>query len=265
MVASAQHRWTRQLRRWAYPGPRSGTNIGFVLGTFSPVHNGHLALVDQAVRSLRLDHVYVITWPFLRIKGFHPSGMRQWVRDQQHIGWSDRVALLQDALADRPVTVLSDARAWYAESRRIYARHDPLSVYWTGMWYVARKLQWFLDQSVGRAVTYTQICGSDQFNYHVARLLAPDAAQPWNDYSITRALATHHMYVVPRDETKEPVERFSPPSGCPQAITFGTLTPYHALAAAAIRFGLLNEGQRLEDVLPEPVARHVRTQGWWGY
>jgi nicotinic acid mononucleotide adenylyltransferase len=265
LVASAQRRWAHQLRRWVYSGSRSGAKIGFILGTFSPVHNGHLALVDQAVRDLSLDHVYVITWPFVRIKGFHPSGMRRWVRDQQHIGWLDRVALLQVALADRPVTVLSDARAWYMESRGIYSRDDSLSVYWTGMWYVARKLQWFLDQSTGRAVKYTQICGSDQFNYHVVRLLAPDMVQPWNDYSITRALATHHMYVIPRNEKQAPVERFSPPHSCPQTITFGASTPFRDLAAAAIRFSLLNEDQKLEDVLPEPVARLVRAQGWWGY
>jgi hypothetical protein len=265
LVASAERRWVRQLRRWSCPGPAGAAKVGFVFGTFSPVHNGHLALVDRAVRDLGLDHVYVITWPFVRIQGFHPSGMRAWVRDQQHLGWSDRVALLRAALADRPVTVLTEGRSWYGESRRVYSRDAPLSMYWTGMWYVARKLQWFLDRSAGGPVGFTQLCGSDQFNLHVARLLAPDTHQPWNDYSITRALATHDLYVVPRNEARAPVEWFSPPDGCPRTVTFGATTPQHELSAAAIRFGLLDPGQRLEDVTPGPVARRVRARGWWGY
>ena len=37
-------------------------------------------------------------------------------------------------------------KQWYEESQANYMENNPLSAFWTGTWYVIRKLQWAFEQ-----------------------------------------------------------------------------------------------------------------------
>jgi hypothetical protein len=263
-AAGLERSWRRTAARWVPPVPASATRVGIVLGTFSPVHRGHLALIEQAVDDLRLDHVLVIVWPFARIPGFHPRNLRAWAREQTHLDWAGRVELLRIGLAGLPASVVAESKTWYLESRGQFSSAEYHSSFWTGMWYVARKLRWLLDHAAGTPRTYHQLCGADQFNRHVGRLLRPDANLPWTDYSIGHLLAAHNVYAVPRDEVLDPLEGFQPP-GCANGVTLGRQARFADVTASAIRNHLLPVGRALEDAVPGPVAERVRRRGWWGY
>ncbi len=68
--------------------------IGIMGGTFSPIHNGHIALAQEAYRAFSLDKIL-----------FMPSGksyMKQEVLDNKH-----RVAMVAGAIEDIPYFELS--------------------------------------------------------------------------------------------------------------------------------------------------------------
>jgi nicotinic acid mononucleotide adenylyltransferase len=265
MLERWRDRWLRDADRLSISLTPDVERVGYILGTFSPVHRGHLALIHQAVADLRLDRVFAIVWPFRQIKGFHPPGLRRWARDQQHLRWADRAELLRLALAGGPASLLEESRAWYLESRANFSSRDPLSPYWTGMWYVLRKLRWQLDQRAGRPLMHVNLLGADQLNRHVAVLLRRDTGtHRWTDYSIAQQLASHHIYGVPRGDRSGPIEAFTAPDFCPHNVFIGAQPATYPLAASDVRFGLLG-GMSLEEALPSAVARQVRTQGWWGY
>jgi nicotinate-nucleotide adenylyltransferase len=99
---------------------RSGRRIGFLGGTFDPVHNGHLAMARAAERAAGLERIYFVPAP------------RPWHRRPPEASYADRFAMLALALAGHPTwqplavpdrprrpTYTIDQLAWMAEHRLV--------------------------------------------------------------------------------------------------------------------------------------------------
>jgi nicotinate-nucleotide adenylyltransferase len=98
--------------------------IGFLGGTFDPVHSGHLAMARAAERAARLQRIYFVPAP------------RPWHRRPPEASFADRFAMLALALAghprwtplaipDRPrrPTYTIDQLAWMAEHKLVGQVH----------------------------------------------------------------------------------------------------------------------------------------------
>ncbi len=105
-------------------GERGGRRIGFLGGTFDPVHNGHLAMARAAERAAGLERVYFVPAP------------RPWHRAPPQASYPDRFAMLALALAGharwaplavpdrgRRPTYAIDQLAWMAEHNVIGRMH----------------------------------------------------------------------------------------------------------------------------------------------
>jgi nicotinate-nucleotide adenylyltransferase len=73
--------------------------VGVLGGTFDPIHNAHLRLVEEAQARIGLDQVL-----------FVPAG-RPWHRSPPVASARDRVAMVRLAIADRPGFEVDDAEA----------------------------------------------------------------------------------------------------------------------------------------------------------
>ncbi|MDZ7806887.1 MAG: adenylyltransferase/cytidyltransferase family protein [Gracilimonas sp.] len=63
--------------------------IGLFGGTFDPVHNGHIAIVNAFLDSQKIDALWVLLTPFPPHK-----------QDQEHISYDDRKEMLELAFQD---------------------------------------------------------------------------------------------------------------------------------------------------------------------
>ena len=99
--------------------------LGFLGGSFDPVHNGHLALARAALEQLSLERLY-----------FVPAGQAP-LKDTVHAGAAHRWAMLRLAIAGEP---RFDALDWEIETggisytidtaRRLRARWPYARLYW---------------------------------------------------------------------------------------------------------------------------------------
>lgn len=248
---------------------RNTGKVGYVVATASPVTRAHIALARTAADDMKLDRVVFLLWPFHYIPGFHAAPLDAWVAEQRHLPWEERYALLDTAIretGDPRLAVLQRSKAWYIESESIYDAVEPLSAFWTGTWYVLRKLQWALTRDRDRRFCF--VCGVDQFNPNVETLLFSEGTeQVWRDYSVAQHLAIHDVYAVPRDmlDSEKDIEEFSEPFGCDHAVVIGRRLEESRFAASRVRFGKLEPGMKLEDYVHPGVAAAIRTRGWWGH
>ncbi len=247
----------------------TGGKVGYIIATCSPVTHAHIELAKQAIDSLRLDLVFFVIWPFHFIPGFHSKPLDGWAKEQRHLDWEHRVAILEHALqemADTRIRVLGMSRQWYIESQRNFSADDRNSYFWTGTWYVVRKLQWHLRQVVNGDLEFYFVCGADQFNPNIYAFLFDQGTEKvWLDYSITQHLTLHHIYAVPRDGSGGDIERFKVPPGIKAKVIIGAPLQCHSLSATQIRLNQMPPGKGLEDFCPQGAARYIREQHFWGY
>lgn len=258
--------------------------IGYLIGTCSPTTRGHLATALQAAEREDLDAVFFILWPFHYIPGFHAAPLDEWVSVQKMLPWAERMELLELSLQDTGeagLLPLYEAKEWYEESATsAYDPGDPRTAFWTGTWYVIRKLQWWTQRLLdGVEPVYTFVCGEDQFNPNVQQLLfAGGTEKVWKDYSVARQLSLHNLYVVPRGravartagataksaESPPTVEHFHEPPGVEHEVRIGELHEYADLSATQIRSGQIYPGD-LGKCVTESVVERIKQEHIWSY
>jgi len=126
--------------------------VGYIVATASPATKAHIELANKAINDLDLDVLYFIIWPFHFIPGFHSNNMIPWVKEQKHYPWEIRVSLLQKAIKDfgnNRICILEESKEWYIESEKCFKINDSSSYFWTGSWYVIRKLQAMIENIMG--------------------------------------------------------------------------------------------------------------------
>lgn len=241
--------------------------VGYIVGTCSPVTKGHIALVQQAADEMDLDLVYFVLWPFHYIKGFHAGPLDNWVAEQRHVQWGERMAILNAALAaegDPRLRSLADAACLYESSAQNFDATDDASSFWTGTWFVLRALQKALQIEAPVPLEFTFICGADQFNPNVKATFAGDNQEKvWKDYAMGFQLALHSIYTVPRSANGNDLIKFEVPSGYRNQIVSGTPLVHSTLSATKIRFHKLDGD--LDQVCPVGAVRHIKLSGHWGY
>jgi nicotinic acid mononucleotide adenylyltransferase len=248
----------------------SDSRIGYVIGTFSPVTHAHLDLARNAADELGLARVTFVTYPFRHIPDFHTEPLDEWVSRLRHIGWEERIELMQRAVEDTRdgrLHVLVESKPWYEESIPNWRAGDRLSTFWTGTWYLMRKLQWLIRDRLGDNVGFVFACGADQFNANVDALLyAEGLSDAFRDYSIAEHLAIHDVYAAPREgDEGDALEEFIAPFGCEHSVIVGAPLPNTLFSATQVRFQRLEEGRRLEDYVTPGVAARIREKKLWGY
>lgn len=251
-------------------GTDKGGGIGYVVGTFSPVTRAHLNLAKQSADEMALAKVVFVTYPFRYIPGFHTEPIEDWVHRGRHVPWEDRFDLLQQAVdgeGDSRLHALEESKAWYEESVENWRVEDRMSIFWTGTWYLMRKLQWHVRAALGEHTPFVFVCGADQFNANVdAILYAEGTSEAFRDYSIAQHLAIHDVYAIPRSgEEGDDLEEFIAPFGCEHAVVIGSELANTRLCATHVRFQRMEEGRQLEDYVTPLVAARIREKGLWGY
>ena len=241
--------------------------VGYIVGTCSPVTKGHLTLVQQAADQMGLDMVYFVLWPFHYIKGFHSGPLNNWVTEQRHVEWEDRMEILNSALdveGDPRLRSLTDAKGLYQASERNFDPSDDASSFWTGTWFVLRALQKALQIEAPLPIEFTFICGADQFNPNVNATFAGDGVEKvWKDYALGFQLALHNIYAVPRTADGSDLIPFHTPSGYKYQVVQGAPLTLADMSATKIRFRRLECD--LENVCPMGAVRQIKLNGHWGY
>lgn len=248
----------------------SDGGIGYVIGTFSPVTRAHLDLATNAADDLGLARVIFVTYPFRHIPEFHTEPLDEWVARLQHIPWEERIDLMRQAVEDAGdgrLDVLVESKPWYEESIVNWDAGDRSSIFWTGTWYLMRKLQWLVKRKLGDDVRFVFACGADQFNANIDELLyAEGLSDAFRDYSIAEHLAIHDVYAAPRAPgAEDPLEEFVAPFGAEHAVIIGSPLPNTRFSATQVRLRRLEEGRRLEDYVTPGVAARIREKRLWGY
>lgn len=243
--------------------------IGYIVATCSPVTHAHFELAIQAADRLSLDVVFFVLWPFHFIPAFHVRPLDAWVREQQHVPWEVRVEILKSAIdrqRDPRLKLLGSAKTWYEESEANFLEEEPETYYWTGTWYVLRKIQRQITLLAGNGLEFWFICGADQFNPNVSTLLAGQGQEKvWRDYSIAHHLSLHNVFAVPRHPGGADIEHFVAPPGFPMRVVIGTPLKYATVSATQIRFRSLPAGLDLEDYCPSGAAKCIRRKKLWGW
>jgi len=128
--------------------PKKINKVGYIVATCSPVTKAHIELANLAIKNLKLNLLYFIIWPFYYIPGFHSENMLSWIKEQKHYDWDIRISLLEKALKDNnnpKIKILYEAKSWYIESNKYFDLKISNSYFWTGSWFVIRKLQTILN------------------------------------------------------------------------------------------------------------------------
>lgn len=241
--------------------------IGYIVGTCSPVTKGHLTLVQQAADDMGLDMVYFVLWPFHYIQGFHAGPLDNWVAEQRHVEWEERMEILDSALAvegDPRLRSLADSKCLYQASERNFDATDDASSFWTGTWFVLRALQKALQLEAPVPLDFTFICGADQFNPNISATFSGDGVEKvWKDYGLGFQLALHNVYAVPRSEDGTDLVPFETPSGYKYRVVQGAPLTLADMSATKIRFRKLDCD--LEQVCPSGAVRQIKLIGHWGY
>lgn len=255
-----------------FRGVRDGGGVGYIQTTCSPVTQAHVELAKQAADELGLTRVFFIIYPFRFIPGFHKLDVETWASEQRHLPWEERFELLCESLRDardERLVGLQEAKEWYLESIGIFSIKERLSGFWTGTWYIMRKLQWWARQWLADRAPFVFVCGGDQLNANVDALIAEEGVyEAFRDYSIAQHLLIHDVFAVPRATAKkeiEAVEQFSAPFGCEHRVLLGHPLLHGSVSATQVRFQTLPPGVALEDYLTAGAARMIRARGWWGY
>lgn len=238
-------------------------NIGYIVTTCSPVTNAHIELATHASNKLDLDALIFILWPFEYIEGFHSENMLEWVANEKHPPWETRVSILAaalDEIADSRFFILDMAKEWYIESKRMFNPLDSRSYYWTGSWYIIRRLQ----QQLGE-LSYFFVCGADQFNPNIDSLTSVGGVEKvWKDYSISQQLAIHNVFAVPRSEDGRDIQYFSSPSFYKNQVIISDPLLHCTLSATCIRTKEI-DSEELERFCPSGAVSYIRDNQIWGY
>ncbi|XOQ63389.1 MAG: hypothetical protein ACFWT0_02005 [Bifidobacterium crudilactis] len=241
--------------------------IGYVVATCSPVTFAHLELAQQAADRLDLDKVLFVIWPFHYIKGFHAAPLERWVESEHHIGWDQRVELLQAAISecgDQRLEVFRDSERWYVASEDYFLEGGEHAWFWTGTWYVLRRIQAQM-RSTNPNLRFVFICGADQFNPNIRALEEAEGREKvWKDYSLSEQLALHDVFAVPRSDGRNPLVEPEPTERISNRVYIGDPLHHSGISATAIRNGTLclDELRLLtyERVIDILVGRNI-----WGY
>ncbi len=238
--------------------------IGYIVATCSPPTKAHIELANKSVIDLNLDALYFIIWPFHYISGFHSTNMLDWVSEQKHYSWDIRVALLKLAIREfgnNKIKVLDATKEWYKESEKEFDYNNKRSYFWTGSWYVIRRLQSVLDEKINgnNNISYYFISGSDQFNPNIYALINDGTEKIWKDYSIAEHLSLHNYYAVDRGN----IEFFMPPNCIKNKIIFSNKLKYTDLSATKVRFS--KNLQLLKNICLPTVANKIIEKNLWGY
>lgn len=238
--------------------------IGYIVATCSPPTKAHIELANKSVIDLNLDALYFIIWPFHYISGFHSANMLDWVLEQKHYSWDIRVDLLKLAIREcgnSKIKVLDATKEWYKESEKEFVFSNKRSYFWTGSWYVIRRLQSVLNEKINgsNSISYYFISGSDQFNPNIYALINDSTEKIWKDYSIAEHLALHNYYAVDRGN----IEFFVPPNCIKNKIIFSNKLKYTNLSATKVRFS--KNLQILKNICPPAVANKIIEKNLRGY
>ncbi len=243
--------------------------IGYIVATCSPTTKAHIELAKQAIKDIDLDTLFFIIWPFHYIPGFHAKPLTNWVAEQKHVDWDERINILTQALTEESsdkLKILFQSKQWYEESERFFNQNESRSYFWTGTWYVIRKLQKQLSNFISEPLNFYFVCGADQFNPNIKSLKADSAREKvWLDYCIAQHLAINHVYVVPRQASEDDVELFEPPETAKHRIIIGSALENHEVSATQVRFKQDSVGAVLESYCPHSVAKYIKHKGLWGY
>lgn len=200
----------------------SGKRIGYILRACCPFTKAEIELAQQAVQTLNLDKLVFIIWPFRYVNGYDSVPLEPTTPKAQLQSWEERMEILRHGLEfvkDDKLTLLEASKAWFVQSEKLSDSKDPMNPFWTGTWFVIRKLQYFLNKlSTGNEFFYC--CGADQFNPNIYPLVREGQEKIWKDYSILQQLALHHVFVVPQGE--KPIQKFEVPSWSHHKVFFGT-------------------------------------------
>lgn len=241
--------------------------IGYIVATCSPVTRAHIELAQQAADRLKLDTVLFIIWPFHYIEGFHAKPLDSWIKSEHHIPWEMRVELLEAALRDsnnQRLGVLKESKAWYEKSTAYFNQLDPHSFFWTGTWYVIRRLQMLVNLA-DPMTDFVFICGADQYNPNVLALERGGSSEKvWKDYSLIEQLSIHDMFVAPRDDGRNTIIPVSIPECVTHHVIIGEKVLHSKVSATRIRQGMLSLPE-LETVTFPSVVQLIRQHHLWGF
>lgn len=220
----------------------SGKRIGYIVATCDPLSKAHLELAQQALETLNLDKLVFIIWPVKFTPGFHSIALEN--TTQQNTTWEDKIknlwASLESANDDR-ITILKASKDWYFQSEQISDIKDPMNPFWTGTWFVIRKLQYFLNMLSTENKEFFFCCCDDQFNANIQALANEAQDEVWKNFSIPQQLALHHVFVVPT--IKGVLQQFTTPTWSSHKVFMGKrLKNSFAKPAKAKTINMVNVG-----------------------
>jgi hypothetical protein len=199
----------------------AGKRIGYIIRTCCPFTAADIELAQQAADTLNLDKLVFIIWPFRYLNGYHSALLNNQEVANQPQEWEERMEILRHVLAsvnDDRLTILEASKEWFLQSEQMESANDPINPFWTGTWFVVRKLQYLLNQIETKEYFYC--CSEDQFNPNLYSLIKQGQEKIWKDYSILQQLALHHVFVVPK--AAEPLHKFVAPEWSSHKVIFGT-------------------------------------------
>ena len=181
-------------------------------------------------------------WPFHYIKGFHAAPLERWVESEHHIGWDQRVELLQAAISecgDQRLEVFVDSERWYVASEDYFPEGGEHAWFCTRTWYALRRIQAQM-RSTNPHLRFVFICGADQFNPNIRALEEPEGREKvWKDYSLSEQLALHDVFAVPRSDGRNPLVEPEPTERISNHVYIGDPLHHSGISATAIRNGTL--------------------------
>lgn len=201
----------------------SGNRIGYILRACCPFTKAEIELAQQAVQTLKLDKLVFIIWPFRYINGFDSALLDAQQAKTAVPVWEERMEILRHGLEyvkDDKLQILEASKDWYIQSEKMSDANDSMNPFWTGTWFVIRKLQYFLNQLSEEKKEFFYCCGEDQFNPNIYQLVRQGQEKIWKDYSILQQLAIHHVFVVPQNEKS--LQKFEVPNWSSHKVFFGT-------------------------------------------
>lgn len=212
---------------------RPDTPLGLMGGTFDPIHYGHLRLALEAAEALKLAEVRWI-----------PSGAPGH-RNVPHAATTDRLAMLQTALADEPRFTLDRAEC------------DA-----TTPTYTVHMLQ-RLRRELGSARPLVMIIGMDSFvtlatwrEWETLFDLAHFAVAERPGYALSTDKLPVRLAQIYRARHAEPITLMKQAHGC---IVHFSSTPLD-ISASDIR-ARIARGDSVRYLIPETVLRYIESKG----
>lgn len=214
----------------------SGHRIGYIIRTCCPFTKAEIELAQQAVQRLNLSKLIFIIWPFRYVDGYNSVYLDMKSPKKPPLVWEERMEILRHGLSfvkDDKLTILDASKDWYVQSEQMHDANDRMNPFWTGTWFVIRKLQYMLDKSSVEKNEFFYCCDEDQFNPNIYPLIKEGQDKIWKDYSILQQLAIHHVFAVPKEENS--LQKFQVPDWSPHKVFFGTKLKNRPISPAQTR------------------------------